>query len=220
MFHSAWAAIVVVTPHGVERSGNVWASGSGGLRIAATRPLYASDSGRARYAPAIRWLHWITALLVLGMFVVGGWLTYFDSGAGPFKETLYMLHESTGMTIGVLVLIRIVVWLTTGAPTLPDGTPGAVRVIATLNHIALYLVLLIQPIIGLMDANAWGAPLRWFGLFLVPSPIGKQSDPVAQSYSDLHWWVAATLPFLLVMHILGVGYHALVKRDGVIQHMA
>jgi cytochrome b561 len=187
--------------------------------MSATRPVYGSDLGLARYAPAMRWLHWITALLVLGMFVLGGWLTYFDPGDGPFKDSLYMLHARTGMTIWVLVLIRIVVRLATGAPKLPVGTPGVVRAIATLNHIALYLVLLVQPIIGLMDASAWGAQLRWYGLFLVPSPIGKQPDPVAQTYSDLHWWGAATLLFLLVMHIVGAGYHAMVKRDGVIRHM-
>jgi cytochrome b561 len=180
----------------------------------------ALDLAPLRYAPAMRFLHWLTALLVLGLFVVGGWLTYFDPGDGPLKNTLYLLHESTGMTVWVLVLIRILVRLATGAPKLPVGTSPAVRVLATLNHVALYLVLLVQPIIGLMDTNAWGFPLKWFGLFIVPSPIGKQPDPVAQSFSDLHWWGAATLLLLLALHIAGALHHAVLRRDGVIHHMA
>jgi len=188
--------------------------------MASTRSLYVTDEGPARYAVPMRWLHWITAILIAGMFFVGGWLVYFDPGDGPLKETLYGLHESTGVTIWVLVLLRIVVRLATGAPKLPGNTPAGVRVLATLNHIALYLVLLVQPVLGFLDANAWGAPLHWYGLFVVPSPIGKQPDAVAQGFSDLHWWGAAILLLLLAVHIAGALYHAFVRRDGVIRHMA
>jgi len=172
-----------------------------------------------RYAPAMRVLHWLTAILILGLFIVGGWLTYFEPPDGPFKELLYNLHESTGVAVWVLVLIRIVVRLATGAPKLPPGTPGFVRALATLNHLALYLVLLVQPMLGFADANAWGAPLVWYGLVPVPSPIGKQPDAVAQQFSDLHWFGALALLLLLAAHIAGALYHGLVKRDGVVRHM-
>jgi cytochrome b561 len=172
-----------------------------------------------RYAPAMRVLHWLTAILILGLFIAGGWLTYFEPPDGPFKELLYTLHESTGVTVWVLVLIRIVVRLATGAPKLPPGTPGFVRALATLNHLALYLVLLVQPILGFADANAWGSPLVWYGLFQVPSPIGKQPDAVAQQFSDLHWFGALALLLLLAAHIAGALYHAFGRRDGVVRHM-
>lgn len=181
--------------------------------MSATQPVL-------RYHPLLRLLHWLTALLILGMFIAGGWIVYFDPGDGPFKETLYFLHESTGMTIWVLVLLRIAVRLATGAPALPPGTPGMVRAMASLNQAALYLVLLVQPLIGLSDANAWGAPLHWYGLFTVPWLIGKSPDPVAQAWTDAHWYGAAVLLLLLVMHIAGAAYHGLVRRDGVLQHMA
>jgi cytochrome b561 len=173
----------------------------------------------ARYAPALRFIHWLTAILILGMFIVGGWIVYFDPGDGPFKETLYTLHESTGVAIWLLVLLRIVVRLTTGAPKLPADVPAVIRAAATANHIALYAVLLLQPIIGFCDSNAWGSPVKWYGLFVLPSPIGKQPDPVAQSLSDLHWWGALALLVLLAAHIGGAAYHGLVRRDGVTRHM-
>jgi cytochrome b561 len=95
-----------------------------------------------------------------------------------------------------------------------------IRVLASLNHLALYLVLLVQPIIGLADTNAWGFPLRWFGLFDVPSPNGKLPDPQAQLLSDLHWWGALALLLLVGSHIAGAAYHGLIRRDGVVRHMA
>ena len=172
-----------------------------------------------RYHPVLRLLHWLTVVLIIFMFFVGGWIVYFDPGDGPLKDRLYNLHESTGMLIWVLVLVRIVVRLATGAPKLPPPVPLAVRVLASLNQLALYLVLLVQPLVGLADTNAWGFPLRWFGLFTVPSPIGKSPEKVAQSLSDLHWYGAALLLALLALHTAGAAYHGLLRRDGVVRHM-
>jgi cytochrome b561 len=172
-----------------------------------------------RYAPAMRLIHWLTALLVLALFGFGGWMVYFEPADEKFKDELYNIHQSIGMTVWVLVLLRIVVRLATGAPKLPPGTPGIVRGLATLNHLALYLVLLAMPLIGLADTNAWGFPLDWFGLFRVPSPVGKLPDAVAQNISNVHWFGALALLLLLGTHIAGALYHGLVRRDGVLRHM-
>ena len=172
-----------------------------------------------RYHPLLRALHWLTALLIAAMFVLGGWIVYFDPGDGPLKDTLYHLHESTGATIWVLVLVRIALRLATGAPRLPPGTPGAVRVLSGLNQLALYVVLLVQPVIGLADANAWGVELRWYGLFAVPSLIARRPEADAQALSDLHWYGAALLLALLALHVAGALYHGIVRRDGVLQRM-
>jgi cytochrome b561 len=181
--------------------------------------MAAAGRGVTRYAPAMRFIHWLTAVLVLLLFVFGGWIVYFDPGDGPLKDELYNLHQSIGITVWVLVLVRVGVRLATGAPRLPPGTPGIIRALATLNHLAVYLVLVVQPIVGLMDTNAWGFPLDWFGLFRVPSPIGKQPDPVAQSFSDAHWYGALALLLLLASHVAGAAYHGLIRRDGVARHM-
>lgn len=188
--------------------------------MASTQSLYAADGRRAGYAPAMRWLHWITALLIVAMFALAIWFKAFDPGDGPLKAMLYNLHESIGVTIWVLVLVRIVVRLATGAPKLPVGTPGAVRLLATLNHIALYLVLLVQPVIGVLVANAWVGPLQWFGLFPIPALIGKQPESVGHNLDYLHSLGALALLLLLILHVAGALYHATVRRDGVIRHMA
>jgi len=172
-----------------------------------------------RYAPALRLIHWLTAVLVLLLFVFGGWTHYFDPGDGPFKDELYNLHQSIGVTVWVLVLVRVVVRLATGAPRLPPRTPAIIRLLATLNHLALYVLLLWQPIVGFIDTNANGFPLAWFGLFQVPSPVGKLSDAAAQSLDALHWFGALALLLLIGSHLAGAAYHGLIRRDGVVRHM-
>ena len=172
-----------------------------------------------RYHPLLRALHWLTALLIVGMFVLGGWIVYFDPGDGPLKDTLYHLHESTGATIWVLVLARLALRVAIGAPRLPPDTPGVVRLLAGLNQVALYAVLLAQPLIGLADANAWGVELHWYGLFAVPSLIARRPEAEAQALSDLHWYGAALLLALLALHVAGALHHGFVRRDGVLQRM-
>lgn len=173
-----------------------------------------------RYHPALRALHWLTAALIVPVLITGGWMVYFDPGHGPLKERLENLHESLAVTVWALVLVRVVVRLATGAPRLPEGTPATVRGLATATQAALYLTLFAQPLIGLADTNAWGFPLRWFELFPVPSPVGRLADQQAQALSDLHWWGALILLILLALHVAGALHHALIRRDGVIRHMA
>lgn len=173
-----------------------------------------------RYHPIMRLLHWLTFVLILALFFFGGWIVWLDPGDGPLKDRLYNLHESLGMLVWALVLARITARLITGASKLPPNSPVVVRVLASLNQAALYLLLLVQPMIGLCDTNAWGFPLTWFELFPVPSPIGRQSEAVAQSLSGLHWYGALLLVALVVLHVTGALWHGLIRRDGVLQYMA
>jgi cytochrome b561 len=176
-------------------------------------------AGPRRYAPALRWLHWITAGLIAAMFVLGLWVAYLAPADGAFRHRLYNLHESTGLTILALTLLRLAVRLATGAPRLPAGTAPAIRAAATLNHLGLYALLLAMPVIGFLNANAAGAPLVWYEAVAVPSPIGKQPDPVAHAISGAHWWGALLLFLLIGLHVAGAAYHGLVRRDGVLRHM-
>jgi cytochrome b561 len=184
--------------------------------MSSTRPAPAAVE---HYAPAIRWIHWLTAVLVLLLFVFGGWTHYFDPGEGLLKDLLYNLHQSFGVTVWVLVLIRVAMRMATGAPKLPPGTPAVIRGAASLNQAALYLVLLVQPVTGFLDTNANGFPLYWFGLFEVPSPIGKQPDPGAHLLDGLHWFGALALLLLVGSHLAGAAYHGLIRRDGVVRRM-
>lgn len=174
----------------------------------------------ARYPAALRALHWLMAALILAMFVMGVWMRYFEPKDPVFDHRLYNLHESTGVTIWILVWLRAAVRLGGGAPRLPDDTPAGVRLAAALNHAGLYLMLFLMPILGLLNANAWGVQLHWYEAVPVPVLIAKRPDAVAYQFSYAHWWGAATLLVLLILHLAGAAYHGLVRRDGVVRRMA
>jgi len=97
--------------------------------------------------------------------------------------------------------------------------PALMRAGAHLNHAALYIVLLVQPVLGFLATNAWGFPLRWFDLVPIPSPVGL-NEKLAETLSYLHWLGALALLVLLGMHIGAVIFHTFVRKDGLLARMA
>jgi cytochrome b561 len=171
-----------------------------------------------RYPLPARWMHWTTAVLVGVLIVVGVWMTYLEPTDEGFKLALYDVHESIGVVLFVLVLLRLLRRLANPPAPLPLRIPGVFRAAAHTNHILLYVVLLVQPVIGFLDTNAWGFPLHWARLFEIPSPVGKNVE-LAPILSAVHWYGAALLVLLVGAHLCGAFYHGVIRRDGVVQRM-
>jgi hypothetical protein len=96
-------------------------------------PLDAS-AGVPRYSPVQIALHWVIGLAIIVMLGIGLYMVGLPKGLA-FKSTLINFHKSLGMTVFLLVLIRIVVRLVAGRPPLPpmqawqraaDGLPRLV----------------------------------------------------------------------------------------------
>jgi cytochrome b561 len=172
-----------------------------------------------RYSASARLYHWVSAVLVLGLIPVGLYLGKGDPPDGPTTDLLYLLHESFGATLWVLVLIRLAARLINGVPPMPAGTSRLVRGISTLNHGALYAVLLIQPVTGFLANNAGGYPLVWFNLIAIPDPVGK-NEKLSEALATLHGYGGWALIALVSLHLAGAAYHALIRRDGVVGRMA
>ena len=100
----------------------------------ATTEAHARLTQALRYAPSLRLVHWLTALLILRMFVLVLWIRCGDPKPDALAHRLYNLHESTGVTLWLLLLLRIVIRLIKRGPKLPPGTPRSVRVLASLNQ--------------------------------------------------------------------------------------
>jgi cytochrome b561 len=172
----------------------------------------------ARYAVPARWFHWITAALMGVIIVVGLWIAYFRPEDEPFKLRLYNIHESFGVIVWVLTLLRVAYRRRHPPPPLPAGTPAVIRFAAHATHVSLYVLLLTLPVIGFLATNAWGFPLSVFGVLPLPSPVGKDED-LAKLLALLHRIGALTLIALVAGHVAGVVYHTFIRKDGLLQRM-
>ena len=168
---------------------------------------------QARYVALARWLHWLTAGAIMVVLVVGIWMTNFEPADEAVKFSLYNIHESFGVAVFAMALVRLLVRWRRPPPPLPDDLPAMMQLGAAANHAALYVLLIVQPVVGFLGTNAWGFPLRWFGLVVLPSPIGRH-ETLAPILSQLHWLGAIAMLVLLGMHVAAVVFHTFIRRDG------
>jgi len=172
-----------------------------------------------RFRAPARLLHWVTALLVIAVVIPAGvWIRYFEPADQAFKMRLYNLHESFGIVVFALVLIRLVYRWLYPPPAWPVATAAWVRLLAGLSHSSLYVLLILMPVTGFLATNAWGFPLKVFEIVPLPSPIGKD-EALAKALSFTHWCGAVAMGVLLTAHLLGGIYHRFVARDPLARRM-
>jgi cytochrome b561 len=172
-----------------------------------------------RYGATARALHWLTVLLVFTMFALGITMVYLlPDGAAALSHRLYNTHESLGVVVLVAMLARLAWrWRHPPAP-LPDEVPRLFHLAGHANHVLLYVMLLAQPIIGLLADSAEGIRVVWFEAVPLPLLIGKH-EALADILSAAHWYGAVLIALLIGAHIGGALFHAVIRRDGVLQRM-
>ena len=196
-----------------------------------------------RYHPVHVTLHWLIALgifinLYLGIFV------FTQRGRGGFQ--FQTIHMAVGITILVLLLVRLVMRVTVKRPT--DATAGhnALDILAKVVHYGLYLSVLSVTILGLVfslqtnrlqsaftgsrpefngSRQGFNGPLPGFtppapGTF----PNGRGGGfPGGFGFGSplliIHRLVAYLVALLVGIHILAALYHQFIRRDNLLARM-
>lgn len=169
------------------------------------------------YAPASRWLHWLTALLVVATIPVALTMTRIDDGMP--KNTLYELHKSFGILIFLLAAARVLARLVLGAPSpYPELNP-AQRIVSTATHHLLYLLLFAMPVFGFIGTSMCCAPVNLF--WTVPVPFAfSGSEHTIELILAIHTWAGYLMTLLVGLHVAGALYHYLIRNDGVMARMS
>lgn len=168
------------------------------------------------WSRASKVLHWLIAALILVMAILG--LTMVNLPNTPTKVDVYALHKSLGITIFLLVLIRLGWRLRAGAPPPVAGTPALQHRAATGMHLLLYLLLLAMPLTGWLLNSATGFPLQWFGLVDLPAPFGR-NEALLALFTNAHVLLFWTLALLVVLHAAAAVYHHLFVGDATLARM-
>ena len=91
-------------------------------------------------------MHWIIAVLVVAMVVVG--VLMVDLPLGVRKLELYALHKSVGVLILALKAARLAWRLSGTSPVLLGPSRPYERVLARGVHLSFYIVLIALPLTG------------------------------------------------------------------------
>lgn len=164
-----------------------------------------------RYGLVAISLHWLVAIAIVGMYIVGWYmmtLDYYD----PMYHTLPSIHKSIGMILVGVIFLRLLWRLGSTRPAALETHSRMERRIAHLTHIALYLLIMIVLFSGYLISTASGKPISVFGWFSVPAlPVAM--DNQADKAGFVHFWVATALLVLAGMHALAAFKHHLIDKD-------
>ncbi|MFY9765035.1 MAG: cytochrome b/b6 domain-containing protein [Mycobacterium sp.] len=167
-----------------------------------------------RYTRLTRVLHWLTAALVFSALFIG----FVMVNSVSRYAGLVMLHKTLGVTILLVVLVRVVNRLTHRAPPLPSTVGALERKVVILSEVSLYALLLIQPLLGWAMVSAAGGPVVVFGSLRLPriAPFDAQLFWLLRQAHSVN---AYALMAAIAAHISSVLLHTLTLRDRLIERM-
>ena len=166
----------------------------------------------ARHNRTARLLHWLIAVLLIGQFAFGWWLSDVPRNT-PARGYFVNLHKSTGMLIGLLIVLRVVWRLLHSAPPLPVTVARWQRGLAMASHLGLYVCMVLMPLSGYLGSNFSKHGVKFFNTVLLP-PWGSDDKLLYAVFNQTHKVTAVVLLGLVVLHVLAASKHGL-QRDGI-----
>ena len=169
-----------------------------------------------RYTDTAIALHWLVALGILGAFSLGLYMQ--DLPLSPAKLKLYSYHKWAGVTIFLLVLVRLFWRATHPAPPLPLSMPVWQRRLATSMHHLLYGLAVCIPLSGWLMSSAKGFQTVWFGVLPLPDLVTKDKA-LGDALADVHQFLNLSMATLVTVHVTAAIRHHLHGSEAILARM-
>lgn len=168
-----------------------------------------------RYNPISIGLHWLIALLIFAAFPLGLYMA--DLPLSPQKLQLYSWHKWIGVTVFLLVLIRML-WRIGHKPPAPVPMPRWQILASKAVHYLLYVLMVIVPISGWLLSSAKGMQTVWFGVLPLPDLVHKNKE-LADVLQELHETLNYGMLLLVGAHLAAVIKHQFIVKDHLLSRM-
>jgi len=145
-------------------------------------------------------LHWLIFAVIALQYllhepIAEAWERVEDGLTYEFHP-LIAAHVLGGLAVLVLVLWRIRIRLSRGAPALPEKEPALMKLAAHGAHLALYALMVLMPVSG---------AVAWFG--------------GVEAAAEAHEVMRALLLLLVVLHVLAALFHQFVLKTDIMARM-
>jgi cytochrome b561 len=169
-----------------------------------------------RYGRMAQLFHWVIAILVFAAFVYG---------LGGPEARVYLperdferqLHETLGMSVFALTLLRLV-WRSIANRPVEVPMPRWMRLAARATHGVLYLLLLAVPLTAVIGAWLQGHPVVLLGGIEIASLVATSHD-LGTTVAEVHTWLGDAIVWLAGLHAAAGIYHHVVRKDAVLLSM-
>lgn len=167
------------------------------------------------YNAVSRFIHWISAVVIIGMFAVGLWMTDL-SYYSTWYRTAPHWHKSVGLLLAAITLFRVVWKCVTVSPNV-EGSPLE-KLMAKVAHLFIYFDLLVLFVSGYLISTEDGRGIDVFNWFTV-SGAGALFEGQADLAGLVHLYAAWALIVVAVLHALAAFKHHFISNDNTLRKM-
>jgi cytochrome b561 len=173
-------------------------------------------NSNTRYGSASIILHWLMALLFVGVYASIELRELYPKGSDP-REALKVWHFMLGLSVLLLVAIRLYFKASSPTPNISPAPKQWQTIITKLAHLALYVLMIGMPLLGWFLLSAAGKPIPFFGLEL-PALIAKNKD-LASTLKELHQTIGVLGYYIIGLHAIAALFHHYVLKDNTLTRM-
>lgn len=173
------------------------------------------------YGWLARFFHWLTAVLIVGLFALGLWmvdLTYYSD----WYKTAPHIHRSVGLCLALLITLRIVWRFMNVQPEHLSMHKDWEIKSAHFVHWVLYLGLFSMFISGYLISTAKGQPVDVFNWFSLPAIITGDDlgiKNLEDKVGEIHEILAYILIGFASLHALAAVKHHFIDKDSTLLRM-
>ena len=175
-----------------------------------------TSNAKNHYNKLIIALHWLMAVLMVSVYAFIEFRELFPKGSDP-RETMKAVHFMLGLAVLLLVLPRLIARFLGTMPSIIPEPPAWQHSAANVTHLALYLFMILMPVLGWLVLSAAGKPIPFFGLQL-PALIGENKE-LAKFLKEIHETVGELGYYLIGLHVLAALYHHYFQHDNTLSRM-
>jgi cytochrome b561 len=177
------------------------------------------DQPLVKYPVSMRILHWLRAIIILGLIWSGWYMTGLPEQTTPMEtfNLFYNNHKQFGVLVWLLAIVHLTIrWRNRRIlPESPERLAGWEKTLSHLTHRLIILLTLLVPLLGYSMSASFtqsdGVPFFFFGH--VPEILPKNDDAFAV-FNALHEYGAYVLLGLIVLHVAGALKHRLLDHGG------
>jgi cytochrome b561 len=166
----------------------------------------------SRYQPVLVALHWLVALMIIGLLCLGFFVLANMPNSDPKKLDILVWHMSGGMFVLVLMILRLIIRRWSARPATAVTGSALLDRTASMAHAGFYVI------VFLMIATGWTTGWLISGVFQPNGGSLPDSFSVFPSFRA-HAALATLLAVLIVVHVAAALYHQFVLKDGLFRRM-
>ncbi|RJG15208.1 cytochrome b [Massilia cavernae] len=159
------------------------------------------------------WFHWVTAVLVVLLWLSAQFIDYFPKG--PSRWNMLGVHLTMGVALAVILACRLR-WKSMARNARGLGPQPVSSRLASAGHALLYVILIVAIVLGF--ANTWVRGEWVFNFFKIPA-FDPGNKELRKAAGQVHLIAAYAILALAGVHAVIAFFHQYALRDRLMERM-